>query len=94
MKAISVSGIASLQDVVAEILFRQSLIISCKPFSGNGATLLPDILVEEGAFIGAGAVVTKDVPPYHVVMGVPARTVRILEGNSSEDPSQNQCDLI
>ncbi len=40
------------------------------------AVLLPGIEVGQEAVVGAGAVVTKDVPAYQVVMGVPARVIR------------------
>jgi acetyltransferase-like isoleucine patch superfamily enzyme len=40
---------------------------------GVNAVLLPGVSVGEGAIVGAGAVVTKDVAPYAVVAGVPAR---------------------
>ena len=43
---------------------------------GGGAVLLPGVEVGEEAFVGAGAVVTKNVPPRALVMGVPARMVR------------------
>jgi len=43
---------------------------------GGGAVLVPGIEVGEEAFVAAGAVVTNDVPPRGVVMGVPARNVR------------------
>jgi UDP-2-acetamido-3-amino-2,3-dideoxy-glucuronate N-acetyltransferase len=43
---------------------------------GAGAVLLPGVEVGEEAFVGAGAVVTGDVPARAVVMGVPARVVR------------------
>jgi UDP-2-acetamido-3-amino-2,3-dideoxy-glucuronate N-acetyltransferase len=42
---------------------------------GSHVTILCGITVGEGALVGAGAVVTKDVPPFAVVAGVPARVV-------------------
>ena len=45
---------------------------------GGGAILLPGIEVGEEAFVGAGAVVTKDVPPRGVVVGNPARELRAV----------------
>jgi acetyltransferase-like isoleucine patch superfamily enzyme len=43
---------------------------------GGGAILLPGVEIGEEAFVGAGAVVTKDVPPKTVVVGSPARVLR------------------
>lgn len=43
---------------------------------GGGAVLVPGVEIGEEAFVAAGAVVTSDVPPRKVVMGVPARIVR------------------
>jgi UDP-2-acetamido-3-amino-2,3-dideoxy-glucuronate N-acetyltransferase len=43
---------------------------------GGGAVLLPEIEIGEEAFVGAGAVVLKDVPPRVVVVGNPARKIR------------------
>ena len=42
---------------------------------GSHATVLPNLTIGEGALVGAGAVVTRDVPPFAVVAGVPARGV-------------------
>jgi acetyltransferase-like isoleucine patch superfamily enzyme len=43
---------------------------------GGGAVICPQIEIGEDAFVGAGAVVTKDVPPRVVVVGNPARVLR------------------
>lgn len=43
---------------------------------GSNATLLPGIVIGEDSIVAAGSVVTRDVPPYKVVMGVPAKVVK------------------
>lgn len=45
---------------------------------GANATILPGITVGEQAMVGAGAVVTRDVPPKALALGHPARVVRML----------------
>lgn len=45
---------------------------------GANATILPGLTIGEGAMVGAGSVVTKDVPPRTLVFGNPARIVRSL----------------
>src|SRR5882757_1201454 len=52
----------------------------CKGASlGSGVTVLSNITVGEGALVGAGSVVTKDVPPHTVVAGNPARVLRSVK---------------
>ncbi len=43
---------------------------------GHGATIMPGVTVGTGAVVGAGAVVTKDLAPYTIAVGVPARPLR------------------
>lgn len=50
---------------------------------GANATLLPGITVGRKAMVGAGAVVTTSVPPNAVVVGNPARIVRLLDESDS-----------
>ncbi len=44
---------------------------------GTNATVLPGVRIGRGTIVGAGAVVTKDVPPFAVVAGVPAKVIRM-----------------
>ncbi len=50
---------------------------------GSNATILPGVTIGEWSVVAAGAVVTKDVPPYCVVGGVPARIIKTVEEPSN-----------
>lgn len=43
---------------------------------GHGAVVTPGVTIGDGAVVGANAVVTKDVAPYRIVVGAPARVLR------------------
>jgi hypothetical protein len=43
---------------------------------GHNVTIMPGVTIGNGAVVGSGAVVTHDVPPYMIVVGVPARILR------------------
>ena len=47
---------------------------------GAGASILAGVTIGKCSIVGAGAVVTKDVPPYTVVGGVPAKEIKDLKG--------------
>jgi len=51
------------------------VIIEDYVYIGPRAIILPGVRIGYGAVVGAGAVVTKDVPPYAVVGGVPAKFI-------------------
>jgi len=59
---------------------RGKIIVERDAWIGVGAIIMPNVTIGEGAVVGAGAVVTKDVPRRAVVAGVPARILRFLEG--------------
>lgn len=54
---------------------------------GTNAVLLPGVTIGKGAIVGAGAVVTKDVPPFAIVAGVPAKFLNWREGYQPENSS-------
>ena len=47
---------------------------------GSGSTILSHVIIGENAIIGAGSVVTKNVPPDTIVAGNPAKILRKVEG--------------
>lgn len=53
---------------------------------GSNATILCGITIGESALIGAGAVVTQDVPPYAIVVGVPARVTGDIRSRTAVPP--------
>ena len=53
--------------------------IGADAWIGTGAVILPNINVGEGAVVGANSVVTRDVPPYTIVGGVPAHHIKNVD---------------
>lgn len=57
---------------------RAPIVIEPDVWIGAGVVVLPGVTIGRGAIVGSNSVVTKDVPPLHVVAGLPARTIRVL----------------
>lgn len=49
---------------------------------GSGSTILANLVIGENAVVGAGSVVTRDVPPNAIVAGNPAKVLRLIESSS------------
>lgn len=60
-------------DAVGPVIFKDNV------FIGRGVCILPGVTIGPNALVGAGAVISKDVPPNSVVAGNPARVVRTLD---------------
>ena len=58
---------------------RGPIVIEPDAWLGAGCVILPGVRIGRGAVVGANSVVSSDVPPLHVVVGQPARTVRELQ---------------
>ena len=48
-------------------------------FVGAGSIILPGVKIGEQTIIGAGSIVTKDIPPYSVAVGNPCKVMRTIE---------------
>lgn len=59
-----------------EAIAKGDIIVDDDVWIGQRATILSGVNIGQGAVIAAGAVVTKDVPPYAVVGGVPAKIIK------------------
>ena len=54
----------------------ESINIGSDVWLGARVIVLPGVKIGDGCVIGANSVVTKDIPPYHVAAGSPARVIR------------------
>ena len=67
---------AKLDKAFREARIARQVVIGHDAWIGHGAIVLPGVSIGPGAVIAAGAVVTKDVAPYAIVAGVPARFLK------------------
>ena len=61
-------------------LTRKGIVIEDDCWLGHAVTVLDGVTIGKGSVIGAGAVVTKDIPPFSIAVGVPAKVIKSRKG--------------
>jgi acetyltransferase-like isoleucine patch superfamily enzyme len=76
-----------IQDDEAEVIIEDGV------FLGVGTVVLPNVRIGKGAVIGANSVVAKDIPPFAIAAGAPAKVLRIyrIEG-ATEGSKESSCE--
>ena len=66
----------NISPIKRELVSKGPVIIGKNVWVGDKATILPGVTIGEGSVIGANAVVTKDIPPFSIVVGNPAKVFK------------------
>jgi maltose O-acetyltransferase len=74
----NLSKLSELKDV-SPLIKVGNIRIKHDAWIGAGCIILPDVTIGEFSIVGAGSVVTKDVPPFTIVAGVPAKILRKID---------------
>jgi acetyltransferase-like isoleucine patch superfamily enzyme len=70
------------------VVSKGPVIIEDEVWLGEGVAVMPGVRVGRSSIIGANAVVTRDIPPFSVAVGAPARVIKTLRASpSAADPS-------
>ncbi|NOI82722.1 acyltransferase [Vibrio tubiashii] len=77
--AMRAKGFGDLDCDVGDIILENDV------WLGTNVTVCPNVTIGEGTIVGTGSVVTKDLPPYVVVAGNPARVIRSLADSSTSN---------
>lgn len=77
-------GVFSKEDLILppierKVVSKGTMIIEDNVWIGEGASVIGNVIIGKGSIVAANAVVTKDVPPYSLVAGVPATIVKKID---------------
>lgn len=72
-------GELNIAPLLRIIYSKGPVVIEDNVWIGDKAIILPNVTIGKGSIIGAGAVVTNDIPPYSIAVGNPARVIRTIE---------------
>ncbi len=64
------------QLIMSQGVTRQGIVIEDDCWLGSGVKVLDGVTIGRGSVVGAGAVVTKNIPPFSIAVGVPARVIK------------------
>ena len=91
-------GVPAIEDVIGlQPEISEPVKIGRDVWLGAGVTVLPGVTIGDGCIAGAGAVITKDLPPYVIVVGVPAKIIRVRssrEVRSAVRPSERDVGVV
>ena len=64
-----------------KVVSKGAVVIDDNVWIGDKVSIMPGVHIGEGSIIAANAVVTKNIPPYSIAAGVPAKVIRIVNNN-------------
>ena len=86
IKAYSINTVKEIKNIyLKNIMFKKNfskesrITINNDAWLGAGVIVLQGVTIGEYAIVGAGAVVTKDIPPYSIAVGNPARVIKTVK---------------
>jgi acetyltransferase-like isoleucine patch superfamily enzyme len=68
-------GIAAGKLIMEQALLESPIIIGRDAWVGANVKVLKGVTIGDGAIVGAGSVVTKNIPPYKIAVGIPAKVI-------------------
>ncbi len=74
--------------------FPKSIVIEDDVWIASRVSVLPGVTIGKGSVVAAGAVVTKDVPSFSLVGGIPARIIRKIESNKCNNDAIDKENLV